>query len=396
MIMMWLGSLVLLIAGMAISLKALQAVLAPLRERSLDGLNAKEFPAMLRGATLYALGTGSEVESSIVGVSAYNLRLASRRGALLLLCLSLLGLWWPLALVWGYLQYNGLLILGVAAILWVLPWNSARNKKRRLTMIQFFFGVGLFYFGAELMVKNASLLLNLLGTTPLAFWLVEKSWLPLLSLTLAGFILSFVVKVSFFSVALSLILMMSGSITFVGALFLFVGERLGYLALVLSFKKRLQATLQKSLRNWALSSTAGLLVGAFIVISAALSNNWGGIYGVEPQVRNQQFVVAVSIILFFQFVAQMAWGHFASAKAVDEGTDVMYLKLSEVEDHLTPLSFQWLSLGIETRLAVIKEHIKELAKGDLKSIPESVQDRLASEEKSLEDSLASATSLSKS
>lgn len=130
MLLMWLGSLTLLLSGLWLSQRALQNLLGALREHALDSMTSRDFGTMLRGCLLYVFGSASETEPQTVGFLGYNYRLAHRRPALLMMCLSLVGLWWPLALCWGYLQYNGLLVLGVAAILWMMPWNSLKNKNR--------------------------------------------------------------------------------------------------------------------------------------------------------------------------------------------------------------------------------------------------------------------------
>lgn len=383
MFLMWLGSLAILFAGLFLSSKALQSVLAPLRERSLDSLQSKDFKAMLVGAFLYVLGTGHEQESATVAVSAYNFKLSSRRAALLLLCLSLMGLWWPLILMWGYLQYNGLLLIGVAALLWILPWNTVRNMQRRQAMIEFFFGVGLFYFGAEQLLKNSSLLINLLGQSEFAFWIVEKSLIPLLSLSVMAFVLGCLIRIPFYSVALSLVLMMSGSLTFQGALFLFLGERLYGIFQVYWIASKADRTVQSSVKWWAIVSLVGLLLGTFAMVTASLNFNWGAIYGVEPAIRNQQYITTVAIVLLFQFVAQMAWGHFASPKKETEMSEVAYIDWASISGNLSESSKEWLQLGLNVRLKKIDEHLAELNGPSANQIPESVKLRLREEHKAL-------------
>lgn len=385
MLLMWLGSLTLLLSGLWLSQRALQNLLGALREHALDSMTSRDFATMLRGCFLYVFGSASEVEPQSVGFLGYNYRLAHRRPALLMMCLSLLGLWWPLALCWGYLQYNGLLVLGVAAILWMMPWNSLRNKNRRSSMIQFFFGTGLFFFGAELLVKNASLLINILGQTSFAFLIVEKSLPALAVLALIGCVLAYFIKVEFFSVVLGLVLMMSGSITYIGALALFLGERLARLLEIGLWSQKVNSSAKLASRQYIGFSGLGLVIGFLIVLSMAQSFQWGTIFGVEPSVRNQQFMVGIMSVLFFQFVAQMAWGHFASQKKEEDVQEVKYLDFSDVESYLSGVSREWISLGIETRLSLIQKSQEELKAVPSAQVPVVLQQKVDEESKRLEE-----------
>lgn len=385
MLLMWLGSLTLLLSGLWLSQRALQNLLGALREHALDSTTSRDFATMLRGCFLYVFGSASEVEPQSVGFLGYNYRLAHRRPALLMMCLSLLGLWWPLALCWGYLQYNGLLVLGVAAILWMMPWNSLRNKNRRSSMIQFFFGTGLFFFGAELLVKNASLLINILGQTSFTFLIVEKSLPALAVLALIGCVLAYFIKVEFFSVVLGLVLMMSGSITYIGALALFLGERLARLLEIGLWSQKVNSSAKLASRQYIGFSGLGLVIGFLIVLSMAQSFQWGTIFGVEPSVRNQQFMVGIMSVLFFQFVAQMAWGHFASQKKEEDVQEVKYLDFSAAESYLSRVSREWFSLGIETRLSLIQKSQEELKQVPSAQVPAALQQKVDEESKRLEE-----------
>lgn len=380
MLVIWLGSLGLVCFGFVFSQKALQGLLTPLRENSLDSINNRDFKMMLRGVVAYVIASVSEKESSVLSISAYNYRLAPRRGALLMLSLATLGLWWPLTLSWGYFQYNGLLFLGVGSLLWILPWGTLKNKNRRSMMVQFFFGVGLFYLGAEVLMRNAGVLAGLLGESRIAFWLVDKSIESLLAVAFVGFLISLLVKVEMFTLILGMSLMLSSNISFVGALFLIIGERISVIAINLYLGSKTNQNVNASLKHFSMASGVGLVIGGFASISISQMLNWGGIFGADPQVRNHQFILSITIILFFQFVAQMIWGHFASPKKEDEMQDIKYLEMHLISEKISTLAHEWVMLGLKIRLDKIQDHMMEMGKMSGSSIPLSLQKKLQDEE----------------
>lgn len=316
MILMWLGSFVLMMFGLSESQKYVARFASDLQKNLLakgfDGNLATLFFRSL-GVSLLEVSPKNTLNS---GMALCHSEAANSRGSILLMCLSSLGSWWVLLLGFLFLSFNGFFLLGLCAFGFLAPWANPKVK----LFSKWLLAVGIFLIGGEMTLKNSSIIQTILGQGDLAFFLADGRFIPVLGIMLAGVLLSFVVHVEFWSLALGLALLVTNSLSVNGALGLVVGERIGQMILFWWQSRSLETKKgQRIGKQFAMSSMVGTLVGFFIVGEArsvfyfGLSNDLSSF-----QIKSFQFVLLFSMILFFQWLGQMVWGHFASQISVKE------------------------------------------------------------------------------
>lgn len=381
MILMWLGSFVLMLFGLQESQKALSAYLANLQKAFWDkGLDAT-FGQMLVRALDVVILEASPSKTLYSGMALRNLKVLGLRSSILVMCLSILGGWWALLLGLLFLSFNGFFLLGLCVIVF---FNFGATAKLR-HLLRLIFASGVFLIGGEMMLRNSSVIQTLLGQSDFAFMLADGRFGAVLGLLAISMVLSLFVQVEFWSMALGLSLLVTNVLSFNGALALVAGERAGRMLLFWWQTRNLDQECRRLGAQLSGVSIAGVLFG--FGVAGELRNLFYLGFSSDLTVvqdKSLQFVFMLVVILFFQFVAQMAWGHFAAKAQAEEIAEAKYLPVSWVtQDMMSPIAWVWAKEKVQKRLSEIRYHLQGL--GTLKEgqVPETVQSRLKDEEQQL-------------
>ncbi|MFS4458434.1 hypothetical protein [Bdellovibrio sp. HCB2-146] len=379
MILMWLGSLALLLFGLVESQKAIAHAFSSLQKNALEeNVESSNLKLFLKNAIL-TFFEASPSKSLYSGMAAYNLRVLSLRSGVLWMCLSTLGAWWILVMGAMFLNLNGLLFLGLGFFAYVLRGQAVRQYLR----ISLF--IGLFLLGGELALRNSAVLLNSLGTGEFVFFMADGRLLSVLGILCLGVVLSFFISVEFWSVCFALCLLVANIISVNGALGLFAGERIGRMILFWWRTRSLNQDCRRVGWQLAMVSASAAFLGFMI---AGLLRGDGGIgFSGEMDLSREKLMEFLSlsfVILIVQFVAQMIWGHFGSQMKVDEIQEARYIPKSWLDQELLSVeAVTWIRTKVQKRISEIRYHRQGLQTVKEGQIPEAIQARLKAEEEEL-------------
>ncbi|MNJ92722.1 hypothetical protein D3C87_103960 [compost metagenome] len=380
MILMWLGSFVLVLWGMTESRKYASLLLGEFQKKFYQTGFEAALPKMLRRVASVVALEVSPQRSLYTGMALYNMRIVSQRSAVLMMCLSTLGVWWILSLGLLFLNYNGLMFLGVGVLLFV----GALNLPRFQNLLKWIAMTGLFLLGGEMMLRQASVLPMMMGDGELAFFLADGRFVAVGTLFILAVVVSFIVEEEFWSFPLALSLMVANTISFNGALGIFAGERIGRLLLFWWRTRSLNQDCRRIGWQFSLSSAAGVLFGLFIAGEARSTLGAGSMGMGSMQDKLSLLVTLLGVILLFQFLAQMVWGHFGAQVKVDELQEVKYFgRLWGQRQLLSLEGMTWAKSKVHQRLNEIKYHLQGLETVKSGQIPEVIQTRLKTEEEQL-------------
>jgi hypothetical protein len=381
MILMWLGSFVLLLFGLNESQKVLAHIFSRGQKDLLEKNSDKSLVFLFSRYLGVVLLEGSPVKSLYSGMAAYNLRVSPLPSANLWMGLSTLGAWWPLLLGSLFLNVNGLLLLGIGA----LSYLGLLRGRLTLNYLKLSLYVGIFLLGGDLSLRNSSVLLNLLGTGDVVFFLADGRLLSVLGIMAIGVLLSLFVSVEFWSVCLALTLLVANVISVNGALALFAGERIGRMLLFWWRSRELNQDCRRIGWQFSLVSASGVFLG--FMIAGILRGDAGiGFTGDMDLFRQKilEFLSLSAVILVVQFLAQMVWGHFGSKLKVDEIQEIRYVPKSWTEQELlSSEALIWIRAKVQKRLSEIRYHRQGLQTVKEGQIPEVLQARLKAEENQL-------------
>lgn len=366
MILMWLGSLVVMLFGLNESQKRLGGLLS----RWVKGLDSD-----LKVIQAVILESSAQ-RTLYTGMALYNLRIMSLRPSVLMFCLSTLGSWWSLLLISLFLRVNGFLILGLSSV-FLLSVLRVRGG----IFFQWLFASGLFLLGGELMLRQSSVLSSILGQSEWAFFLADGRFIAVGSLFIFALLLSLILEIEFWSLAFGLALLASNSLSFNGALALFAGERVGRVVLFAWRTRNLNRSCRSLGRYFFLVSGSGAVLGLCIAGTVKGFTVTGGL---PLQEKNLILLALSGLILFVQFVAQMSWGHFAARMKVDELQEARYIPWLWIEQGLlSTKALAWARGRVQQRLSEIRYHLQGLSTVKAGQIPELMQSRLKNEEEQL-------------
>jgi hypothetical protein len=389
---MWLGSFALMMYGITESQKHLASLLAPVQkkifEKGLDVPLTKMLPRIL--ALVFC--EASPQKSLYSGLALRNLRVLAIRPSVLLMCLSTLGAWLMVLLGMLFLSLNGLFLLGLGAILlFGLSADAGRAEGQRpvaeavARTLRLLFAAGLFLLGGELVMRQGRVLPMMLGESDFAFFLADGRFGAVLGILVAAFLISLIIEIEFWSVAISLSLLLGGVISINGALGLVAGERMARAVLFYLRSRSLNDTCQRIGKGFGISSVIGALLGLFAAGFLRESLVW--VYSSEGDILQDKIVIFVALwvaILAVQFLAQMIWGHFGGAYKESELQDARYFSSAWVSRELISVaSLRWAHAKIHTRLSEIKYHLQGLGTIKEGQVPEVIQARLKTEEAEL-------------
>ena len=381
MILMWLGSFVLLLFGLSESQKVLAQIFSNGQKDLLEKNSDKSLAYLFSRYLGVVLLEGSPMKSLYSGMAAYNLRVTSLQAGNLWMCLSTLGAWWALFLGYLFLNVNGLLLLGIGA----LSYFGLLRGKLTVNYLKLSLYVGIFLLGGDLSLRNASVLLNLLGTGDLVFFLSDGRFFSVLGILAIGVVLSFFVSIEFWSICLALTLLVANVISVNGALALFAGERIGRMVFFWWRSRELNQDCKRLGWQFALVSASGAFLGFMIagVLRGEGSIGFNGDIDLFRQ-KTLEFLSLSAVILITQFLSQMVWGHFGSKLAVDEIQEPRYVPKFWIEQELiSATGLAWIRAKVHKRLSEIRYHRQGLQTVKEGQIPEVLQARLKAEEDQL-------------
>lgn len=383
MILMWLGSFVLMMFGLAESQKQISSFFLDMQKGFLHkGLDTTSGKMLVRSLDVVLL-EASPQKSLLSGLALFNLRILGLRASSLVMCLSVLGAWWPLLLGLLFLSFNGFFLLGLCALAFINVGAAPRLK----ILLQWIFATGVFLVGGEMMLRNSSVVQTLLGQSELAFFLADGRFNAAVAILTASALLTFFVKVEFWSLALGLSLLVTNTLSFNGALALVAGERIGRMILFWWASRGLSQDCQRIGKQLSTVSILGVLAG-FLIAGEVRNLFYFGFSSdlAAFQDKSLQFVFLFAIILFFQLVAQMAWGHFSSQVQISELTDAKYFPASWIhQEWLSQAVLIWAREKTHKRISEIRYHLQGLGTLQEGQIPEHILARLKEEEKQLSD-----------
>ncbi len=258
MILMWLGSFVLMLFGLSESQKHLAHLLAGMQKNILDqGLNNVVLQKMFVRALGVVVLETSPQRSLYSGMALYNLRVMDLRPCNLQMALSPLGSWWVLILGVLFLNLNGFFLLGFCA----LGLFSGLMTTTFKNILKWIFATGIFFVGGELLLRNSSILQTLLSQSEWAFFLADGRFSSVFVLLFLAVLVSLIVQIEFWSLALALSLLLTSTLSFNGALGLVAGERIGRMILFWWRSRSLNQDCQRIGRQLSIVSILGVVAG---------------------------------------------------------------------------------------------------------------------------------------
>lgn len=380
MILMWLGSIALMIFAMVESQKYLGAIFSKLQKGIFDkGFSTKLAPLFFQASSSVWLEVSPQ-RSMFSSLALYNLRVQSLQPSVLVMALSPLGAWWILLLGLLFLKINGFFLMGVSALSLLTVFVSPGFKN----VFRWFFFTGLFLVSAELVLKNSSVLQSMMGQSDFAFFLADGRFPTVLALLAVGLLLSLLIQVEFWTFALALGLLVTNTISLNGALGLVAGERIGRMVFFWWMTRSLNQDCRRIGNHLAgisiLGAFLGLMVAGelrsyFLSLSLDLSNF---------QARTFQFTILFAVILMAQMTAQMIWGHFGSRVVIDVVQDAKYITARWQQwGLLSREQTKWSHDKVQKRLSEIRYHLQGLNSLKEGQVPEPIQARLKAEEAQL-------------
>ncbi|WP_347356145.1 hypothetical protein [Bdellovibrio sp.] len=381
MILMWLGSFVLMLAGMVYSQQLLAKLLSGVQKSFLDKGLETGLSAMFARALSIVVLEVSPQKSLFSGLALLNLRVLPARPSALVMCLSTLGVWWILILGSLFMSFNGYFLLGIAGLLCLTVFIGVKTRD----VLLFVGAVGLFLVGGESMLRNSSVIQTILGQSELAFFLADGRFPTVVAFFMLAAVLSLVVQIEFWSLALALSLLLTNTIAFNGALGLVAGERVGRLIFFWWQSRSLNQQCRRMASQFAGVSVIGVIVGLLLAGEVRTFLELGFTSGLASfQEKSLQFVLLFALILALQWVAQMIWGHFGGQAPVDEMQDSKYFGSHwKAWGLLSAPMMVWAREKVHKRHSEIRYHLQGL--GTLKEgqVPAPIQARLKAEEEQL-------------
>ncbi|MGE9744863.1 hypothetical protein [Bdellovibrio bacteriovorus] len=381
MILMWLGSFVMMMLGLYLSQKYVAVVFSGLQKSFLDkGLETTLGKMFIRALDVVVL-EASPQKSLYSGMALLNLRVLGTRPSALLMCLSTLGAWWVLILGLLFMSFNGYFLLGLAGVGLLTVFMSVQIKN----ILGWVLGTGLFLVGGETMLRNASVLMTTLGQSDLAYFLADGRFPTVVAFFCLAALISLIVQLEFWSLALALGLLLTNTISFNAALGLVAGERVGRMIFFWWQSRSLNQECRRIGSQFAMVSASGAFLGMMMAGEVRTLLNLGFTSGTTAaQDKTLQFVLLFALILAVQWVAQMIWGHFGGNAKVDEVQASRYFGPTWKRwELLSATVMSWAHEKVHKRHSEIRYHLQGL--GSLKEgqVPEHIQARLKAEEEQL-------------
>lgn len=317
MILMFLGSVTLVLFGFQLALQSAKKLISPLHKTFVEQNGSTLAGMFVRGVFLNIIGLSTK-ENFEDTLSLWQSGLKARRESVLRFCLASLGYWGALFLAALYLGFSGYFILGFA----FFGFISIVQKRTSPALWSMLLGLGIYLVGAEVALRQSSILVNLLGTSEAAFFLADGRFPAVFSLMLLSLILSLLLRLEMWSLIVSLGLLVTNIISFNGALGIVTGELLAVSILWIWKTRTLAAPQKGAVLKLAIASLIGTFLGFWIAGETKTYFDIGfGADFAAYQGRIWSFVSLTGLIVLVHMAVLMPVGHFVAKEPLRAGPD---------------------------------------------------------------------------
>lgn len=218
---------------------------------------------------------------------------------------------------------------GYAALAMGLNKNIFLKYTKTFSAFIFF---TLILFFLELAFKNSSVLMQFLMESEIVFFTTIDSLFNLLSLLLVAAVIGFFIPIQGWSLVLTFLLFLNSQLSFLGFVFIVVGEFLGTLAYFYKTVRQWDKYYQKKiigLLNWIL---AYLIVFLIFICFWKSMVSFGNVFN---QIFMLKWIYIGTVIVFLAglYMTIMGWGHF---KSTVQDKEVMGSDSTLVKDFQSP------------------------------------------------------------
>lgn len=381
MILMWLGSIALMMFGFLSARRAFQEIFSQFSISLIE----KEFspspvPSLLK-SSIFALLQPSPMQTQYGAISFLSLKKWGTRSSVLMMCTSVLGVVFVLVLGFLFANLSGALLMGVGSFYLM----SHRLSEMMKSILKLIFFCGLFLIGGEIALRSSSILQTLLGQSEFAFFLADGRFSAVLPLLFLALVFSLILDFEYWSYVLGLSLLLTNVISINGALALVSGELLGRQVFLAIRTWGQDATVSKLTRGFVAVSLFGIFFGFLLAGEARSIFDLGFTQDfTSSQAKLFDFVTMIALLHAVWFLAAMIWGHFAGNKTYEPTDKAIYPPTSWWDQALFTNEVEVLQQKtITQRLSEIRYHLKGLETIDKAQIPGPIQARLVTEEKDL-------------
>jgi Na+/phosphate symporter len=368
MILKWIGDLALILFGLSMFRKSMSQAGAFFQNKFLNlPENNVSTLKMLVVTKLCAFSQSSISESQYGAVALLNSRAFSKHYAVLLLCLSVVGLWTTLfgALVMWQFEGAWLLALGVIFYLTNLWFGKGEF------LFRMFLGLGILCWGALHLMQDQAAFISTLGESELHFLLADGRFPAQLAWVLVAFLITLLVRVESWSVFFSIGAIAAGSLSLNGAVGFIAGELLAQVWILAWQSRRLNKDTRQIAKSYAVASSAGILIGFVLAGLLRTVFSWGYEFETnELTNRVWQFLSMYFLVIISQMLVSMIWGHFSARKKLDEVQTGEYFSAQWIRQGLiskSVLDFVFQKLNL--RLALLLAQKKSLTATELEKVP---------------------------
>jgi len=124
----------------------------------------------------------------------------------------------------------------------------------------------------------------------------------------------------------------------------------------------------------------------FVIFGFIKADLVGGI-GFDVNAANErqlQLLLGFMVVIFFQWLLGMLWGHFAAKGKIDEFQQPQYFELQWWDlGLLSRAMMQWSLTKVQSRISEIRYYAQGLSTVKPGQVPETIQHRLQEEEQAL-------------
>lgn len=367
MIIMWLGSFVFAVVALTFLRRTLAQGGAGLQTRFLNLPEPSSLIKIMISAKLCSVSCAGFLETQYSAVALLSSRAFPRRYAVLLLCLSVAGLWPTMVGVLLAWQLGGEIFFVLALLCFFLTrwWQGPRVGFKILMAL------GAFLTGMQWLLQKQSILMSILGESSVHFLLADGRFPAQILWLVLSFIMTLVIAVESWAVLLALVLVVAGSLSLNGAVGMIIGELLAHVWMLWWRSRKLNQDARLLVKHYALASTLGLVVAFFGAGFLRQFFAWGlNIEGSVLTEKSWQLFSLYFLIAATQGLATLIWGHFAVQMKVDEVQTGEYFPARWVSSGLVaPRVFEFVVKKLRLRLELLLAQNKELNAKDRAQIP---------------------------
>lgn len=349
MTLIWFGSFALMLGGVWLFRKYLELVMHETLFQVYPKLSHEKSTIPLMTRTLFVSALSTPEQNLRLALMGWNLRLIAKRNTMVLLCLTHVGVFISLALGFLYLKFNGLFLLSAALLLLTPLKESFKNR------VMLVVALGFFLLGAELSLKNMSVIQSTLGQSDWAFFLADGRFKAVAFFAVCSFVLGLFIRLQGWSLFLGMALVAGGVISFNGALGIILGELLSFYLVSIFYARHFAPIEFTWTKVWAALGATGAVLG-FWLAGEMRAFNYEFAQSSQLSEKTALLVICAVVMHILPLALQMAWGHFACKKEIDEAP-IRYLSLKVFKDNgLTNAASNFVMQKFSTRISEIRYH----------------------------------------